>query len=322
MENVLDRLGFLSATRCDISTEIESVASRFCDFLCHPEAFKSLPFSMIYEILSQGSLKLESDDSLYNFISKGSETKREMFKVLEFVRLEYSSMEVMNDFFDVLSEPSYKISASMWSSLRSRLTRPNINCRQFPPSVKKVTITGARGHGQITIDVPDGIIGHLTREYGGNVHDGHVVDVTSESFKKETIGANPRSGALRTTASMLLRIQLIWKPIHVSVQPIAWEIFSTPGTIGCAAIAPDGPQQRRWQLRCSPDFDITGAMTLHSLLPRVQLSRVKQPLCLEPIGSFKIAVPRVIAMRQFCLIRGGSNHHISIVPQQVSAPSS
>jgi hypothetical protein len=47
----------------------------------------------------------------------------------------------------------------------------------------------------VEIDVPDGIIAHLTRECGGNVHDRHVVDVTCGSFEKETQGANPHSGA-------------------------------------------------------------------------------------------------------------------------------
>jgi hypothetical protein len=57
--------------------------------------------------------------------------------------------------------------------------------KQFPPSVKKV-----RG-----FEVPGGIIAHLTRECGENVHDCDVVDVTSGSFEKVTQGANPHSGA-------------------------------------------------------------------------------------------------------------------------------
>jgi polyhydroxyalkanoate synthesis regulator phasin len=61
---------------------------------------------------------------------------------------------------------------------------PPKQAKQFPPSVKK---------GKC-FDFPDGIIGHLTRECGGNVHDRHVVDVTSGSFEKQTEGANPRSG--------------------------------------------------------------------------------------------------------------------------------
>jgi hypothetical protein len=43
-------------------------------------------------------------------------------------------------------------------------------------------------------DVPDGIIAHLTRECGGNVHERHVVDVTCGSFEKEPEGANWHSG--------------------------------------------------------------------------------------------------------------------------------
>jgi hypothetical protein len=50
--------------------------------------------------------------------------------------------------------------------------------------------------GEKEINVPDGIIAHLTRECGGNVHDRNVVEVTSGSFEKETEGANPHSGAL------------------------------------------------------------------------------------------------------------------------------
>jgi uncharacterized protein (DUF433 family) len=57
--------------------------------------------------------------------------------------------------------------------------------QEFPPSVKK----GRQ------FDVPDGIIAHLTRECGGNVHDRHVVEVACGSFEKETYGANPHSGA-------------------------------------------------------------------------------------------------------------------------------
>jgi hypothetical protein len=45
------------------------------------------------------------------------------------------------------------------------------------------------------IDVPDGIIAHLTKECGANVHDRHVVEVTSGSFEQEIYGANPYLGA-------------------------------------------------------------------------------------------------------------------------------
>jgi hypothetical protein len=91
MENVIDRLRFLWATRCDISTEFEFIASHFYGFLCRPDALKALPFSMIFEIIGQGSLSVDSEDNPCDFISKGIETTRDSFSLLEFVRLEYCS---------------------------------------------------------------------------------------------------------------------------------------------------------------------------------------------------------------------------------------
>jgi hypothetical protein len=67
--------------------------------------------------------------------------------------------------------------------------------KQFPISVKKGKAKDIVGT-EVEIDVPDGIIAHLTRECGGNVHDRHVVNVTCGSFEDETIGASPYSGAL------------------------------------------------------------------------------------------------------------------------------
>jgi hypothetical protein len=101
MENVIDRLRFLWATRCDIYTELEFIASHFCDFLCRPDALKALPFLMISEIIGHGSLRLDSENGLYDFISKGTETPRDMFGLLEFVRLEYCSTNVLNECFNL-----------------------------------------------------------------------------------------------------------------------------------------------------------------------------------------------------------------------------
>jgi hypothetical protein len=52
-------------------------------------------------------------------------------------------------------------------------------------------------------NVPEGIIAHLTRECGGNVHDHHVADITSGSFEKEIYGY------LITNLSRLRKLQLI-----------------------------------------------------------------------------------------------------------------
>jgi hypothetical protein len=120
-----------------------------------------------------------------------------MYGLLEFLRLEYCSMEIMNNFLDIFSYYFYEINASKWASIRGRLISANVNkkpTKQFPLLVKKGKAKDIWGN-EVKIDVPDGIIAHLTRECGGNVHDRNVVDITSGSFEKETHGANPHSGA-------------------------------------------------------------------------------------------------------------------------------
>jgi hypothetical protein len=104
MDNIVDRLRFLSETRCDIFTELGFIASHLCDFLFRPDALKGLSFSMIYEVLGHGSLRLESEDSLCDFINRGVETNEEVFGLLEFIRLEYCSANVIANFLDLLSD--------------------------------------------------------------------------------------------------------------------------------------------------------------------------------------------------------------------------
>jgi hypothetical protein len=110
MKNVIDLLRFLSAIRCDTSTELEFVASHFYDFLCRRDSLMAFPFSVSSAIVSHRSLRLDSEGNLYIFISKGTETNREMIGLLEFARFEFDSMNVMNDLFGLLSEHSCEIS--------------------------------------------------------------------------------------------------------------------------------------------------------------------------------------------------------------------
>jgi hypothetical protein len=53
------------------------------------------------------------------------------------------------------------------------------------PAMKK-----GKGKQGKEYDVPDGIIAHLTRECGGNVHDHNVVEITSGSFEATPDKAN------------------------------------------------------------------------------------------------------------------------------------
>jgi hypothetical protein len=78
-----------------------------------------------------------------------------------------------------------------------------ITAKQFPRSMKNGKIRVGELYerenrpleGEVVVDVPDGISAHLMRKCRGNVHDRHVLEVTSRSFEKENHGANRHSGA-------------------------------------------------------------------------------------------------------------------------------
>jgi hypothetical protein len=177
VENVINRLGFLSKNGCGISTELEFVALHFSE-LSH--ALDDLPFAIIYEIIRYPSLLLESEDCLYNFICRGNETNPEFFALLELVRFEYCSPDTMHNFFLCLSEHIEKFNRSMWDAVRARLVLANITFKKFPPSSKKKKNMDFSGRKH-ELDIPDGIIAHLTRECGGNVHHQGIVEVTSSN---------------------------------------------------------------------------------------------------------------------------------------------
>jgi hypothetical protein len=106
---------------------------------------------MMYGVISCASLKLKSEDTLDDFISKGIETNWEIFGFVEFVRLECCSTHIMNAFFDGLSDHFSEIDASLWATVRARLVLSDITPKVFPPSVKK----------GMYFDVPDEIIAHV-----------------------------------------------------------------------------------------------------------------------------------------------------------------
>jgi hypothetical protein len=76
------------------------------------------------------------------------------------------------------------------TSSPSLLPAPPRPAKLFTPSTKK--------GGEF--EVPDAIIGHLTRVCGGNVHQFNIVDVTSGWFEKT--GSGPQSGALKQIADL------------------------------------------------------------------------------------------------------------------------
>jgi hypothetical protein len=148
-----------------------------------------------------------------------------------------SSFEIFGSLIRTMRWRDFPRALAKGNPFLSQVTRVG----KFPQLVKKRKVKDWRGK-EIEIRVPDGIIAHLTRECGGNVHDHDVVEVTCGSFEKETVGPIRPRGHMGTVPSGQRRMLLIWELILFSVQLIATiqKIFRTRGTIGCATISRRG----------------------------------------------------------------------------------
>jgi hypothetical protein len=79
------------------------------------------------------------------------------------------------------------------------------------------------------LDMPDGIISQLTREYSRNLHDGHVW-----FLREGDAGRQSTLGAYDKRPDSLQRMLLIWKLIHICVQLVALQIFRAQATMAGA----------------------------------------------------------------------------------------
>jgi hypothetical protein len=162
--NVVKEILFLARHHCGIGREVEFIATHFCDF---PTTLKSLPFGVIYEILSHDSLRLLNEDSLCEFIVECAAVNPEFRYFLELVRFEFCSCQTVSQVLETVCDC---MNMSMWAALCRRLIRPilgRFRTREFVPGS----------------DPLDGIIAHMTKEFGGNLHDLDLVTVTSsEAF--------------------------------------------------------------------------------------------------------------------------------------------
>jgi hypothetical protein len=135
-----------------------------------------LPISTLERILSHESLRIISEDSLYDFVNSCIEICANSICLLAYLHFEYLSCDKIHNFlswsyehFDLIQD-----NFSIWKAITVRLalsvSAPIPNWRSLPrefcPS------------GNYSLD---GIISYLTREYGGNVHEVGIVEVSAKS---------------------------------------------------------------------------------------------------------------------------------------------
>ncbi|KAK8876677.1 hypothetical protein M9Y10_006897 [Tritrichomonas musculus] len=163
----------------DFSTIIEQIAINFS--LIEPNKLLTLPISFQYAIISNSHLKIEDEDSLYDYIEKIFENchqhDEEYYdEILFYEQIEFSSLsqEKLNEFLSKLDIG--KITGGLWSKLLSALTHQKDNTKnkryQLNNNNKKFKYDTNRQNRF------EGIIHHLNNQCHGNSAEKGVIDVS------------------------------------------------------------------------------------------------------------------------------------------------
>jgi hypothetical protein len=166
---------------------VDFVASHF--FEIERLLLVKFPRTIIIQILSSESLRIESEDSLYEFTREGIEKDCNDFEMLEFIQFEYLSCGKMSDFIEWSCE-SHEVfrdlfSMRIWRAICVRLglkVSPESRNRRLTFPKERIVPSGD--------ECLDGIIAHLTRKYSGNVHDLGIVSASSSTTDNSHIARN------------------------------------------------------------------------------------------------------------------------------------
>jgi hypothetical protein len=165
----------LSSFDCFSDRVADYLASQFWEL---PAPFLNiLPVSALEQLLSQDSLKIDTEDSLLTFISSRFEIDNESVRLLGFVRFEHLTREGIGQFVSWSLEHFDDIGFTIpvWTSITKRLSLSG-----YHPVWNS---TRHRQTSHPTSDSPlDGIIAALTKECGGNANDQTIVKVAASAF--------------------------------------------------------------------------------------------------------------------------------------------
>ena len=177
-ENAVDWLLDKIDLEEDSSEECSFIASHFYDFVKDIDAVSRLGVDLLDKILASDDLRLKDENSLATMILKLCE-RDECICLLRHVRLEYLSLEVLNQFLDFVY-PCH-LDWAVWQNL--------CKCLRIPFESETIGLplleSGKRFGSEVKMclfreKLFDGIISHLNKECG-NLRAQKIIDVTASS---------------------------------------------------------------------------------------------------------------------------------------------
>ena len=172
------------------------VTSRFYEL--EKETLDNLDIETSRILIASPSLKIQDEDSLYHFVRSRSE-KDLRFASL-FFYFEYLSVDRIENFSSFVCKNFLEnISARLWTRICRRLILETNPKEPSPHNYrndmrKKLATAEPRREFVYDSSKPrEGVIAHLTRECGGNVHDRRIVNVTASNVYNEMSNFHPKN---------------------------------------------------------------------------------------------------------------------------------
>jgi hypothetical protein len=171
ISNCCSRLRIKIDAKCDFEEEVEFIASHFHEFdSCELDKLKELDVGVLEHILGSDNLCLEDEDSLVEFISSLGE---EYSNLYNFVECRFLSVEGIDKFLSLNSFE--QVNFCVWESICRRLRLEIVDQNLSEKRFRYKNFPYHEG-GEF-----DGILSHLTKICGGNVHEKGIVNITSSS---------------------------------------------------------------------------------------------------------------------------------------------
>jgi hypothetical protein len=159
--------------------EIDFIASHFHMFDSSGlESLKSVNVSTIESILSSQNLLLEDEDSLVEFISSLGE---EFSTLYNYVECRFLTLNGINKLIKLISKEFEGLNCCVWDSICRRLQCEICNWNLDDERFSKHEFTSFPFVSDVKGGEWNGIISHLTKQCGGNVHEKGLVKITSSA---------------------------------------------------------------------------------------------------------------------------------------------
>jgi hypothetical protein len=176
-------------------TLIEFAASHLFELSSSMETLLNVPLQTLIEIVSHPSLRLATEDSLYDIISSRFEADADNFVLVEYIRLEYLSVDRISALIPWISNNFDQFNFGIWTTLSNRL-RYQLTGLSPNPRLKSQGVLHELNPNTPLV----GIIASLTHRYGGNVHDRGIVNVSGTVYSGDATYAAKNAADLSTTS--------------------------------------------------------------------------------------------------------------------------